>query len=187
MKAYCGSGGIDPRILDLGTRWRWVVNFTPRPLYPKGKSPWYPSDRRLGKPHSRSGRGGEEKISSPCRVSNPRSSNRRARTQSPYQLSYPGSTIIIIIIMTFIICTTHRRDEKCKQNSSQKTWKEEILWEILKKRCENVDWIFLPQDRDQWPPLVITIWNFGFHKRRGIPWLSELTISFSITTFRGGS
>jgi hypothetical protein len=34
-----GSGGIDPRILDLGTRWRWVVSFTPRPLYPQGKSP----------------------------------------------------------------------------------------------------------------------------------------------------
>jgi hypothetical protein len=25
MKAYCGSGGIAPLILDLGTRWRWVV------------------------------------------------------------------------------------------------------------------------------------------------------------------
>jgi len=28
-----------PRILKLGTRWRWVVSFTPRPLYPQGKSP----------------------------------------------------------------------------------------------------------------------------------------------------
>jgi hypothetical protein len=34
MKAYCGSGGIAPRILDLGTRWRWVVSFMLRPLYP---------------------------------------------------------------------------------------------------------------------------------------------------------
>jgi hypothetical protein len=24
-----------------------VVSFTPRPLYPQGKSPWYPLDRRL--------------------------------------------------------------------------------------------------------------------------------------------
>jgi hypothetical protein len=30
MRKYCGSGGIVPRILDLGTRWRWVVSFTPR-------------------------------------------------------------------------------------------------------------------------------------------------------------
>jgi hypothetical protein len=35
-----------------------VVSFTPRPLYPQGKSPWYPLDRRLGGPQSRSGRGG---------------------------------------------------------------------------------------------------------------------------------
>jgi hypothetical protein len=43
-----GSGGIDPCFLDLGTKWRWVVSFTPRPLYPLGKSLRYPSQRRLG-------------------------------------------------------------------------------------------------------------------------------------------
>jgi hypothetical protein len=42
-----------------------VVSFTPRPLYPQGKSPWYPLDRRLGGSQSRSGRGGEEKNSQP--------------------------------------------------------------------------------------------------------------------------
>jgi hypothetical protein len=57
------SGGIAPRIIDIGSRWRWVVSFTPRPLYPQGKSPLYPLDRRLGGPQSRSGRGGEEKNS----------------------------------------------------------------------------------------------------------------------------
>jgi hypothetical protein len=45
-----GSGGTAPRILDLGTRWRWVVSFTPRPLYRQGKSTWYPLDKRLGVP-----------------------------------------------------------------------------------------------------------------------------------------
>jgi len=48
MKAYWESGCIVPLILDLGTRWRWVVSSTPRPLYPQGRSPWYPLDRRLG-------------------------------------------------------------------------------------------------------------------------------------------
>jgi hypothetical protein len=61
MKTYWGNGGIVPRILDLGTRWRWAVSFILRPLYPQGKMPWYPLDRRLGVPQSRSGRGGEEK------------------------------------------------------------------------------------------------------------------------------
>jgi len=42
-----------------------VVNFTPRPLDPQGKSPWYPLDLRLGGPQIRSGRGGEEKNSQP--------------------------------------------------------------------------------------------------------------------------
>jgi hypothetical protein len=34
----------------------------PRPLYPQGKSPQYPLDRRLGGPQSPSGQRGEEKI-----------------------------------------------------------------------------------------------------------------------------
>jgi hypothetical protein len=63
MKAYWGSGGIVQRILDLGTRWKWVVSFTPRPLYHQGESPWYPLDRKLGETQSRSGRGGEKKNS----------------------------------------------------------------------------------------------------------------------------
>jgi hypothetical protein len=65
MKAYWGSGVIAPRILDLGTRWGRVVSFTPRPLYPQEKSPWYLLDRRLGGPQSRSGGSGEVKNSQP--------------------------------------------------------------------------------------------------------------------------
>jgi hypothetical protein len=55
----------DPHFLDLGTSRRWVISFTLRPLYPREKSPPYPLDRRLGGPHSRSGRRGEEKILDP--------------------------------------------------------------------------------------------------------------------------
>jgi hypothetical protein len=47
-----GSGCIDPHFLDLGTSWRWVVSFTPWPLYPQGKRPRYPLDRRLGEPQN---------------------------------------------------------------------------------------------------------------------------------------
>jgi hypothetical protein len=63
MKAYWGSEGIAPRILNFGTRWSRAVSFTPRPLYTQGNSPLYPLDRRLGGPQSRFGRGGEEKHS----------------------------------------------------------------------------------------------------------------------------
>jgi len=32
-----GSGGIDPRILNLNTIWNWTVILTPRPLLPPKK------------------------------------------------------------------------------------------------------------------------------------------------------
>jgi hypothetical protein len=50
------SGYIDRYFLELGASWRWEVSFKPRPLYPRGKRPWYPSYRRLGWPQSLSGR-----------------------------------------------------------------------------------------------------------------------------------
>jgi hypothetical protein len=65
MKIYWGNGGIAPRILNLGTRWRMEVGgelHAPTALSPEKKL-LYPLDRRLGGPQSRSGCGGEEKIS----------------------------------------------------------------------------------------------------------------------------
>jgi hypothetical protein len=50
-----------PLILNLCTRWRWVVSFTPRTLYLWGKSLRYPLSRRQDGPQRRSGRFGEEK------------------------------------------------------------------------------------------------------------------------------
>jgi hypothetical protein len=32
------SGCIDPCFLELGTSWRWVVSFTPQPLYPRERA-----------------------------------------------------------------------------------------------------------------------------------------------------
>jgi hypothetical protein len=62
---------------------------TSQTLYPQGKSPWYPLDRRLGGPQSRSGRGGEEKNSQPPPgIENP---ERPARSPTLYRLSYQGS------------------------------------------------------------------------------------------------
>jgi hypothetical protein len=42
-----------------------LVSFTPWSLYPQGKSPWFPLDKRLGGPQSHSGCNGEEKNSKP--------------------------------------------------------------------------------------------------------------------------
>jgi len=51
--------------LTFSTRWRWVVSFTPRPLYLQRKRPWYPLESGLAGPQSRFGRGGDEKNSQP--------------------------------------------------------------------------------------------------------------------------
>jgi hypothetical protein len=68
-----------------------VVSFTPRPLYPQGKSPWYTLDRRLGEPQSHSGRGVEEKNSQLPPGIEPYNPDRPARRPALYRLSYNGS------------------------------------------------------------------------------------------------
>jgi hypothetical protein len=79
------SGCIHPRFLDLGTSWRWVVSFTPWSLYPRGKSPRYPLDRRLGGPQSRPGQYREETIFTIPRLEL-RPLGRTARSQWLYRL-----------------------------------------------------------------------------------------------------
>jgi hypothetical protein len=39
---------IAPRILDVGTRWRLVVSFMTRQLYPRGKNTRFSLDRSVG-------------------------------------------------------------------------------------------------------------------------------------------
>ena len=65
----------------------WMVNTTPRPLYPRLRDP-VPIVKRLGGSHGRSGR--VWKISPPPTCI--RSSGRPARSDSLYRLSYPGPT-----------------------------------------------------------------------------------------------
>jgi hypothetical protein len=48
-------------ILDLGTKWKRVVSFKPRPLYRRGDIPRYPLYRRLGGTQNRYGSCGVEK------------------------------------------------------------------------------------------------------------------------------
>jgi hypothetical protein len=73
-------------ILDFGTRWTWVVIFTLKPLYSRGKRPCYPLDRKLGGPQSRSGRCGIKK-----RSLVPAENRTPACSRSQYRLSCSGS------------------------------------------------------------------------------------------------
>jgi hypothetical protein len=40
VKTYCGSGGIAPLFLNLGTGWRWAVSFTPGDVSPSTRWIW---------------------------------------------------------------------------------------------------------------------------------------------------
>jgi hypothetical protein len=52
-------------------KWRWVVCFALRPLYPQGQTRRYPLEKGLGGHQSRSVNGGEEKNPCLCTESNP--------------------------------------------------------------------------------------------------------------------
>jgi hypothetical protein len=52
MKTYCGSGGSAACILNLGTKWKWDLSFTPRTLYLRGKNPRYQLDTGLAGPRA---------------------------------------------------------------------------------------------------------------------------------------
>lgn len=69
MKAYRGKRCIAP-LINLGIRWRWVVNLMPRSLYFRAE-PQYPLNRWLGGPQSWPGHL-EEKTLCPCWNSNPK-------------------------------------------------------------------------------------------------------------------
>ena len=56
MTAQEASRGTVLIILNLGTRWKCVVNFMPRPSYHIKTSTLYPNNRSLCGPHSWSGR-----------------------------------------------------------------------------------------------------------------------------------
>jgi hypothetical protein len=90
-----------------GVEWRWVVIFTPLPLYPRGNSSRYPLDRRSGGPHSWSGRYGEIKIL--LQELELRPLGRPARSQSLYQLSYRGSWILLIVYSIYAGWWSHNK------------------------------------------------------------------------------
>jgi hypothetical protein len=111
---------------DLGTNWSWVISFTPRPLYLRGKSPRWPLYRRFGGPQSRSGRHGEEKILALPRLEL-RLLRPPARNQSLYRLSYPGSFYYLYkrtsveLARVFRLCKSRKRLEQMNNLSISQT------------------------------------------------------------------
>jgi hypothetical protein len=78
-----------------------------------------------------------------------------------------------------VTCSTNGREKKLIQNFYQKTWKKRphgrptrrrlgnIRMELREIRWEDVYWINLAQDRDQWRALVIMVMNLKVPLGRG--------------------
>ena len=67
---YWVGRSIAAIIFNLRTRWAWIFNFRPRPLYTRMKRPPFLLNSRPVGSQSRSGRLGEEKNSCSCLESN---------------------------------------------------------------------------------------------------------------------
>jgi hypothetical protein len=67
-----------------------VESFTPRTLYPRGKSPWYPLERRLGGPRAGLDNLEKRKFFTLTGLEL-QPLGRPARNQSLYRVCYPGS------------------------------------------------------------------------------------------------
>jgi hypothetical protein len=88
---YCST-----YILNLRTRWKWLVSFMTLSLYPWGKRPWSPMERRLRGPQSWSGCSGEGKNPFP----DPASPVVQPTAKTLYWLSY---LIFLYLFKIYII------------------------------------------------------------------------------------
>jgi hypothetical protein len=86
---HMGEWRYSSTILDLGTRWTWVVSFTTWLLYPRGKSPSTHWIRGWAGLKTGMDAVDKRKISFLCWHSNP---SCPAHSLSLYQLSYPFIT-----------------------------------------------------------------------------------------------
>jgi hypothetical protein len=143
---FSGAWRGEAHFLGLGTSWRWVVRFTPRPLYPRGKSPRYPLDRGLGGPQSRSGRS-EKRKSWPYRTRTP-----TPRSSGPYPVATPTTlspllkyeaalffklTVEEIIKICFLLTnTSFTRNSKKNIYRTRSRWKYNIKNGFRRNRCE---------------------------------------------------
>jgi hypothetical protein len=110
-----------------------------QPLYPQGKSPWYPLDRRLGGPDSRSGRGDEAKNSQPL----------------------PGlePPIIQPVAQSCGVGDQINEDEMggteewVQTVATKRNGRERDIRTVVKV----VEWVCVIQDRDQWQTSLYTV------------------------------
>jgi hypothetical protein len=149
MKAYWGSGGIAPLIFYLGSRWRWVVSFTPRPLYPQGKSPFGPKraeDESWEKLHNDEL---HSLYSSPNVVRVIKS--RRMRWAGHVARMGKGRDVCRILVQ--------RPEGKIPLWRPRCRWEDNIKMDLREMGIDGANWIRLAQDRVQCRAFVSIVMN----------------------------
>jgi hypothetical protein len=107
-------------ILNLGTRWGWVVNITPRPRFTSGER--IPGTQGIGGwvgPRAGLDAGAGRKILCLCQESNP---GRPFGSQTLYCLSYRGSSLQVSQLNLYVIPITSMRSI-CPAISSSLIWR----------------------------------------------------------------
>ena len=94
-------GRIMPFTLSHSTRWKWAVNFTTRPPYPRNKHR-YQLNRKLGGPLNRPVGVGEEKIMLVLPGFEPW--NIQPQAPSLYRLRYPSSSLTSKLYKSDVFC-----------------------------------------------------------------------------------
>jgi hypothetical protein len=61
-----------------------------------------------------------------------------------------------------------KREEKRPLGRPRCRWKDNIRMDLREIEWEDVDWMHVAQDRDQWRALVNAVMNLRFHTWRGI-------------------
>jgi hypothetical protein len=109
-----GEWRYSSTILHLGTRWKWVVCFTPLPVYQCINSPSHPLYRRLGGSQSQSGHyGGDKNLPAIMGI-------------EPWLLSSPACSLVIILSeLLWLLNKT-----KCSVNNEQSKYKSRCLWTL---------------------------------------------------------
>jgi len=103
------SGGIVP-LLNLGTRWMWVVSFKPRPLYSGGTIPLYSMNRRLDGPQNWSESvGGNNFRHCPGRESNACRPNRNLVSILIKLPRSQKAVLILVVCLCLDSCVIFRR------------------------------------------------------------------------------
>jgi hypothetical protein len=126
-----------------------VVNFTPRPLYPRGKSPQYPLYTKLCGPQNQSGRRGEKTILDPT--------GTRTQTQSfsPYPVAIPTA----LCWLSLLFHTTLKQIQF-------------VLFGFQSSLCQTSDRIKISQML-AWLEQRIKFENQIFNEWRSINWLTN--------------